>query len=194
MACTSAIEIDEVSAAIIRSQYLHSMTLLLRSLPAKLTPGEQMTLSAAIPPSLHLEGTRTLASGSQAHADDDSTTIGQETNNHSFLWRITAWLVFKMILIIYLLVPYIQEFLKYAAEFEQEHHIARRALETSFTVGSGVSRKVCEVACQLQHGILSDATVYCVQSVAGGMQQGMAEALRSQKSRSHERPHETIAK
>lgn len=194
MASTSAIEIDDVSAAIIRSQYLHSMTLLLRSLPTKLTPGEQMTLSAAIPESLRPGGIQVAASASQAHADDEATTVCQEATGHSFLWRITAWLVFKIVLLIYLLVPYIQGLIKYAVEFEQEHHVARRALETSFLVGTGISRKVCETACRLQHGIFSDATLYCVESVAGGMQQGIAEALRSQKSRSGEPSHGALDK
>ncbi|KAF1911336.1 hypothetical protein BDU57DRAFT_524404 [Ampelomyces quisqualis] len=194
MARSSATEMDEVSSAIIRSQYLHSMTLLLRSLPTQLTPGEEMTLSAAIPRRLHPDGTQALVPGSQSHAAADSTAVSQDATSHSIVWRVTAWVVFKMVLLIYLLVPYMQGFLRYAAEFEQEHHLARRALETSFTVASGVSRKVCETACQLQHGILSDATVYCVESVAGGMQQGIAEALRSQNSKGRGRAHGTIAK
>lgn len=153
-----------------------------------------MTLSAAIPESLRTGDTQVAASGSQAPAVDEATTVGQEATSHSFLWRITAWLVFKLVLLMYLLVPYIQGLIKYAVEFEQEHHAARRALETSFLVGTGISRKVCETACRLQHGIFSDATLYCVESVAGGMQQGIAEALRSQKGKSHERSHGTIDK
>lgn len=153
-----------------------------------------MTLSAAIPQSLHPEGTPTALSGSQAHADDEGTPVGQEATSHSFLWRMTAWIMFKIVLLIYLLVPYIQGLIKYAAEFEQEHHLAQRALETSFVVGTGISRKACETACRLQHGIFSDATLYCVQSVAGGMQQGIAEALRSQKGKSREQSHGTIDK
>jgi hypothetical protein len=43
---------DDIMTAIIRSQYVHSLTLFLRSLPNTLTPAERLNLVAAIPQSV----------------------------------------------------------------------------------------------------------------------------------------------
>jgi hypothetical protein len=58
-------------------------------------------------------------------------------------------------------------------------------LHTSLTVGSDVSRRVTNVICRLNDGVagevISNATVYCAESIAGGIQQGLAEAARSKR-------------
>jgi hypothetical protein len=182
---TPARENDDIMTAIIRSQYVHGITLLLRSLPNTLTPAEKLNLFAAVPQSVFEMQTnqRTHALTPATHAN----TTMQDASRDTLLWRITAWLVFRLFLMIQFMLPIIREFLGHAAQFEHEHQITRRLFSTSLTLGSAVSRNLGQIVCQVNDGAvgeaLSKATVYCAEGIGGGIQQGIAEALRSQELR-----------
>lgn len=174
---------DDVMANIIRSQYVHSMTLFLRSLPSTLSLAEQMSLHDAMPRSvLDLHNTSNTR---MAAAHYEPNTI--EASERTLLWRVTAWLVLRLFLLIQILLPYIKMLLNHVVQFENKHQVTRRVFNTSIAVGSGFSRecwKVSRAVCQLNDGMLGDvvseAVVYCAESIGGGIQQGLAEA-RSQR-------------
>jgi hypothetical protein len=174
---------DDIMATITRSQYVHSLTLLLRSLPSSLTPVEQMSLHDAIPRSvldLHEAVPQSLI---QPHTE----SIQYDNSERTVLWNMTAWLVFKLFLLLQLLAPYIKHFAQCAAQFESEHQITRRVFNTGIAVGGGISRecwKMSRAVCLMNDGMLgdvvSDAVGYCAESIGGGIQQGIAQA-RSQQ-------------
>ncbi|KAH8730828.1 hypothetical protein GQ44DRAFT_699931 [Phaeosphaeriaceae sp. PMI808] len=183
---------DEIMVDMIRSQYVQSIALFLRSLPSELTPVEQLSLLAAMPQNmLNTHGSirrQTLTHNAEAEFPT------QGTPSSTVLRRATAWLVFKLFILVQILLPYIRQFLKDAAQFEEEHQITRRMFNTSVTVGSGLSRecwKVTQAICQMNNGVvgeaLSSVTVYCAEGVAGGIQQGIADALRLQQMKSQQR-------
>ena len=168
----------------IRSQYLYNLTVLLRSLPPSLTPAESMNLRAAVPDTiLEMEqGTQPQALVATVGTHDES----QEPRARTALEVATAWLVLRLFLLIQMMLPYIKHFLKVAAQFEHDHQVTRRAINTSITVGGDVSRRLSQAVCRLNEGIageaLSNATVYCAESIAGGIQQGLIEAKRSRQA------------
>lgn len=168
----------------IRSQYLYNLTVLLRSLPQSLTPAERMSLRAAVPETiLEMEqGTQLQTLVATADTRDDS----QEPRAPTALEVATAWLVLRLFLLIQIMLPYMKHFLKVAAQFEHDHQVTRRAFNTSITVGSDVSRRLSQAVCRLNEGIageaLSNATVYCAESIAGGIQQGLIDAKRSRQA------------
>jgi hypothetical protein len=172
---------DVLATDIIRSQYLYGITVLLRSLPPTLTPAEQLSLRAAVPQDVLDMQSSTHALIPSVKAQDDA----QESRPRTALECATAWLVVRLFFFIQIMLPYIKQLLRHTAQFEHDHQITRRALNTSLTVGSDVSRRVTQVICRLNEGVagevISNATCYCAESIAGGIQQGLAEAARSKR-------------
>jgi hypothetical protein len=174
---------DDIMATITRSQYIHSLTLLLRSLPSLLSPVEWMSLHDAMPQcvlDLHEAVPQPLV---QAHTEP----VHDDNPERTVLWNMTAWLVFKLFLLLQLLAPYIKHFAQCAAQFESEHQVTRRVFNTGVAVGGGISRecwRMSRAVCLMNDGMLgdvvSDAVGYCAESIGGGIQQGIAQA-RSQQ-------------
>jgi hypothetical protein len=180
---------DAVMATIIRSQYVHSLTLLLRSLPPSLTLAEQMSLQEAMPQdilSLHDDAP-------QALIPRNAEPMTETTPERTLLWRMTAWIVIKLFLLIQILVPYLKHFMRSAAKFESDHQVARRAFSTSVAMGGGLSRecwRLGQAVCQMNDGmigdVVSEAVGYCAESIGGGIQQGITEARSQQVARRKE--------
>lgn len=172
----------------IRSQYVYNLTVLLRSLPAALTPAEQLSLRAATPQEVldMADSTHALTPVVRSNQSEEVPPQPQ-----TLLSRATAWLILSLFFIVQFLLPYVRKFLKHAARLEHDHQITRRALTTSITVGSDVSKRCGQAMRRLNDGVagevLSNATVYCAESIAVGIQQGLAEAKRSRRMASKRR-------
>jgi hypothetical protein len=178
----------------IRSQYIYSLTVLLRSLPPKLTPAEQLSLHAVIPQEiLDMESRSTGALIQRVDIGDGA----QEPHVQTTLECGTAWLVVKLLFFLQIMLPYLKSLLKHAAQFEHDHQITRRTFNASLTVGSDVSRRVIQAVCRLKQGIAGDvishATVYCAESIAGGIQQGLIESKRSKQTGSQRRKDTAVS-
>jgi hypothetical protein len=162
---------------IVRTQYVHSMALLLRSLPPALTPAEQLSLLASIPQSVVEKDGQGLVPTCQLG------TSRQEAPSRSLLWQITAWVVFNLFVVVQMMAPHVKQTLRYAGQWEHKHQIARRALSTSIALGGGFSRRVTEAVWRIHDGaageVLVKALVYCADGIAGGLQQGLAEASKA---------------
>jgi hypothetical protein len=181
---------DEVMATIIRSQYVHSLTLFLRSLPSSLTLAEQMSLHDAMPQdvlSLHDDAP-------QALIPRNAEPMTKTTPERSLLWRTTAWIVLKLFLLIHILVPYLKHFMRSAAKFESDHQVTRRVFSTSVAMGGGFGRecwRLSQAICQMNDGmigdVVSEAVGYCAESIGGGIQQGITEARSQQVARRKDR-------
>ncbi|KAL5113299.1 hypothetical protein ACEQ8H_008833 [Pleosporales sp. CAS-2024a] len=182
-------EDNSLMTDMIRSQYLYNLTVLLRSLPQTLSAAEKMNIRAALPDSMLESGY-----GAQPQAlatTGDTYDVCQEPQPRTALECATAWLVFRLFLLIQMVLPYIKQLVRLTAQLEHDHQITRRALKTSFVVGSDVSRRVSQAVCRLNEGVagevLSNATVYCAESIAGGIQQGLMEAKRSRQAANRRR-------
>jgi hypothetical protein len=170
---------DDVMPDIVRTQYVHSMALLLKSLPPALTPAEQLNLLASIPQSIMEKDGQALVPMSPLGSSQ------QEARSRSLLWQITAWLVFNLFVVVQMMAPYVKQTLRHAAQWEQEHQLARSALNTSIALGGRLSRRVTEAVWRMQDGaageVLIKALVYCADGIAGGLQQGLAEASKARQ-------------
>jgi hypothetical protein len=174
---------DDIMTAIIRSQYVHSVTLFLRSLPSTLTPAERLNLIAAIPQSVLDEQIT-----QNTHALMSTTRTGPLTQNPQHETRLsqaTKWLVFRLVLLFQFLLPFLRQFLTHAAQFEHEHHITKRAFTASVDFGSSFCRTCTRVIYEMNDGAvgvaLTGATVYCAESISGGVRRGVADAIRVQE-------------
>jgi hypothetical protein len=151
VAYTTTHDNDVVVTAILRSQYLHSMTLLLRSLPPELTPGEQLTLAAALPQSLNGANTPGKSVITRPHAD--AVTRGKAPAQ-TLLWQVTSCLVFRVLLLVQFILPYLRISFRYAARLDHDHQLLRRAFHTGCAIGGGVGRKLGQTACRLHNGVV----------------------------------------
>jgi hypothetical protein len=187
MAYTDPHNENVVVTAILRSQYLHSITLLLRSLPPELTPGEQLTLSAALPPSLLGLCTPGITTATRLDAD---SVREEEGPSQTILWQMTSCLVFKLLLLVQFILPYLRISFRYAAQFEHDHQLVRRAFQTSCALGDKIGRKLGQTVYRIHNGViggvLSNAAVYCAEGLIGGIQQGLTEASKLRQMRAHE--------
>jgi hypothetical protein len=174
---------DDIMATIIRSQYVHSVTLFLRSLPNTLTPAERLNLVAAIPQSVF--DTHVDQSALSTTTSTQTGSIAQTTPHETRLSQATTWLVFRLVLLFQFLLPFVRQFLCHAARFEHEHQITKRALGASVEFGGSFCRACTRVIYEMNDGAvgeaLSGATVYCMDGISGGVRRGLADAMRVQK-------------
>ncbi|KAF2036574.1 hypothetical protein EK21DRAFT_51647 [Setomelanomma holmii] len=172
---------DDAMATVIRTEYIYGTRLLLQALPNNLTPDEIRDLRAAVPP---------IILDAQA-AQPLAVTGGQGVHvarqpSESLAWRAAAWLVFKLLVIIQVLLPYIGLFMRKVADFDNEHQISRRLVATSVNTADYLGRqgfRASQAVVLMHDGAVRDAVyngaVYYAGQIAGGMQEGVQRALQS---------------
>jgi hypothetical protein len=159
------------------------MTYLLRGLPQELTPEERMSLHAAIPGSvvnLSSDPNLSLVSRSQsadlAHSDPSQIP--------SLLHRITAAIVFQLFVLFQFLLPYIKMFIGQAYRWERDHKVAQRFVNGSITTVDELGRRTLQLSqtvCKMNNGkvgqMINDVTIWWVNGLTGGIQQGINEGV-----------------
>jgi hypothetical protein len=169
------------------------MAYLLRGLPADLTLEETLSLQVALPPALDTH-TR-----SDVHAllpvpqrnQSPQRTCPQDA---TILHRLTATLVLQTFILIQFLLPYIKLFLSHTYQFERKHQITKRLVNTGITTVDELGRRSLELSrtvCQMNDGMvgqaISEMTTWWVAGVTGGLQQGLAEGLKTKRVESSQR-------
>jgi hypothetical protein len=176
---------DDIMATIIRSQYVHSLTLFLRSLPNTLTPAERLNLVAAIPQSvLDTHGDQSALSMTTT---TQTGSIAQTTPHETRLSQATTWLVFRLVLLFQFLLPFLRQVFQLAAQIEHEYQITQRAFSAGVDFGSNFCRTCTRVIYEMNNGAVgeafADTMIYLAESVSRGIRRGVAEALRTKEER-----------
>jgi hypothetical protein len=171
---------DETSVVLTRQMYIHSLTYLLRGLPATLSPEETVSLQAALPPNLVITAScdhDLPFSSPNRHTDPPS-------DPSSILHRLTATIIFETFVLLQFLLPYIKLFLAHAYRFEREHNVAQRLVNSGITGVDAVRRtgmQLTQTICQMNDGklgvALNDLMFWCVRGITGGLQQGIQEGV-----------------
>jgi hypothetical protein len=106
------------------------------------------------------------------------------SSSGSFIWRTSAWLVFKLLIIIQILLPYIGYSFRRAAAIDNEYRISRRLFNTSVNTANYFGReglRASQAVLAMNDGAVRDAiysgAVYLAGQVAGGMQEGVQSAM-----------------
>jgi hypothetical protein len=178
---------EETSVALTRQLYIHGMTYLLRGLPAELTREETLSLQAALPQTLdtHIHPD---ASALLPVSQRDPAPQRAPPPDATILHRITATLVLQTFILIQLILPYIKLFLSHTYQFERKHQITKRLVNTGVTTVDELGRrslKLSQTICQMNDGMagqaINEMTIWWVTGVTGGVQQGLAEGLKTMK-------------
>jgi hypothetical protein len=159
------------------------MTYLLRGLPSELTTEERMSLQAAVPGSLvnpssdpNLSLVPRSRNADLAHPDS--------LQPPSVLHRITATIVFQLFVLFQFLLPYIKLFIGQAYRWEREHKVAQRFMNGGITAVDELGRRTLQLSqtvCRMNDGkvgqAINDMTIWWVQGLTGGLQQGINEGI-----------------
>lgn len=185
---------EDASAVLTRQLYLHGMSYLLRGIPSELTQEEVLSLQAAVPASIQTDPS---VHALIPFAHQTEVTREGPPRNPSILHRITATIVFQTFVLIQFLLPYIKLFIGHAYRWEQEHKVTRRLVNKSITTVDEIGRRgvqLSQTVCQMNDGkvgqAINDLTIWWVQGLTGGIQQGISEGVvmvgneRNQSSKS----------
>jgi len=186
---------DDSSAILIRQLYIHGITYLLRGLPAKLTPEETLSIHAALPQELVEACQNSDASALVPVSQRSISPQRSPPQDPTVLHRLTAALVFQTFIFIQFLLPYIKLFLSHTYQFERKHQITKRLVNTGVATADDIGRRtlrLSQTVCQMNDGkvgqALNEMTIWWVQSVTGGVQQGFMEGMKVVRSaESHRR-------
>ena len=155
-----------------RQLYIHSLTYLLRGLPATLNHDEQTSLRAAIPPSLH-------------PPSSPSTTQSDSRAEQTLLHRVVAYLIFNIFILVTYLIPHIQTLLATAYSYEREHRVAQRVFAKTMDAADALRRKSCGVMNSV-YGVnggklgkvLEEVLLWWIKGVCGGVHDGLGEGFK----------------
>lgn len=183
LASQEAITLPAQSSTLTRQLYLHGLTYLLRSLPQDLSQEELMNLRHAAPPGITMlrnglestTGTSTPVKASRKAPSSQDISVFQ---------HLTATIVCYIFLLVQFLLPYIKLFISKCYRWEREHQISKRVFNRSINTVDNLGRKGLEITrtvCQVNDGQLAqaikDVTLWFLQDVAAGVQQGIAEGI-----------------
>ena len=166
-----------------RHLYIHALTYLLRGLPTDLSPEEQLTVRASLPSGvaepLRLEvQDQQLLIGPGAESDTASTPPP------SMLHRAVASSIVQIFVFFQFLLPYLKLLLFNIYTYERTHHVTEKLLATSLDTVDALGKRGIEVSgavARLGDGRVGQAlnhiTVWWVDSVAGGICDGVGEGL-----------------
>lgn len=166
------------NASFARQLYLHSVTYLLRALPADLTTEEQLSIRSALPQTvtapLHVQ-VNPPCSGQDAFQ-------GGFRPNHppSLLHRTVASMILNLFILIHFLLPYLKAFLAQAYAYERKHRISERILSQSREMTDSWGKRsasVAEVVSGMAEGrvgkVLGETGAWIVDEIVGGVNEGI---------------------
>ncbi|KAK4946125.1 hypothetical protein LTR28_007888, partial [Elasticomyces elasticus] len=128
-----------VDASFSRQLYIHSLTYLLRGLPAHLSTEEQLNLHTAIPQSLAQptwtseDGQLIISPRSAPLPTAAEQAQEQARQNRTLLQKITASIILRLFLLTAFLWPHIQLLLRGAYAYERDHRVVERLFATSLS-------------------------------------------------------------
>jgi len=102
----------------------------------------------------------------------------------SLLQRSVAWAIVQLCIMAHFLIPYIQFFVAYAYQYEREHHIAEKVLNSTISTADTLIRRGAQFADnvgKMSDGkagqALNDLTVWWIRGVTGGIHDGVTEGM-----------------
>ncbi|PVH91424.1 hypothetical protein DM02DRAFT_545827 [Periconia macrospinosa] len=173
---------DETSTLLTRQLYIHSITYLLRGLPAELTPEEILSLQAAVPQSIVIQND-TSANDIVLFTQDAPVSQGPPPDA-SIVHRVTAIVVFETFVVIQFFLPYIKLFVGHAYRFERQHKVTQRLVYNGIMTADALRRRSLQLShtiCQMNNGkvgqAINDLSLWWVKGLTGGVEQGIQDGV-----------------
>jgi hypothetical protein len=176
----------EATTTLNRSLYVQAVAWFLRGLPTNLTPHESLSLEAATPQSV----IDARVPSATVPTWQDSSRPQPPSREPAFLHAVTAFLVFHILALAELVLPWIKMVVAHVYRLEKEHEITRRVVDTGIITANALGQRgvqLVQAVCRTQDGKVGEAinatVVRYAQGVAGGIRQGIEDRQRSKKRR-----------
>ncbi|KAK4994795.1 hypothetical protein LTR66_005257 [Elasticomyces elasticus] len=175
-----------VDASFSRQLYIHSLTYLLRGLPAHLSTEEQLNLHTAIPQSLAQptwtseDGQLIISPRSAPLPTAAEQAQEQARQNRTLLQKITASIILRLFLLTAFLWPHIQLLLRGAYAYERDHRVVERLFATSLSTADELGKRTVAAAALvagLNDGKVGHFAARCGRSVVEGVYEGVGEGM-----------------
>ncbi|TGO32155.1 hypothetical protein BHYA_0346g00110 [Botrytis hyacinthi] len=165
------------NTSLARQLYVHALTYLLRALPSDLSTEEKMSLQSAIP----TEIVESLQEESYTSENSQDSNTGEPP---SLLQRSIAAIIIQLFILFQFILPYLKQILSSAYQYDRTHKISEKVLSkgivTLDTIGKS-SLAVTGAVYGMSDGkvgqALTDAAVWVVEGVTGGVHEGISEGL-----------------
>lgn len=155
-----------------RQLYIHSLSYLLRGLPATLTNDEETSLRAAVPQSLHT-------------SPPEATVQRNRNPEKTLLHRVVSRIILNVFVLVTYVTPRLQAVVAMAYTYEREHQLSKKLFARTVNAADAtgrLSRVVFNAFCGMDGGkvgqAVEDMVLWWVQGVCGGVQEGVGEGLR----------------
>lgn len=163
-----------------RQRFLNATTFILRALPADLTRDELLSLQAAGPTCM-LRAVQHPNTSTQVR-----TGLPKQNSSRNLtpFQRIVATMIIQSLIVLQFLLPYIKLFVSRVYMWECEHKLVRQIIKSTMrgckravTIIRGISRRVSHLTRGRIEQALKGATVWCVEGLVVGIQQGILEGV-----------------
>lgn len=169
-----------------RRLYLDSLTYLLQGLPSNLSTDEELSLRAALPPSLlpaiSLETQLTLSSGDKSGTDTSARTT--DSAQSSSVQRAIATMVFYAFVAISIVLPYVQLLAQQAYQYERRYKVREWLASQGVVAADSIGKQTLALATgayALQNSkfghTIKEVGGWWLQSVSLGVCDGVGEGM-----------------
>jgi len=176
---------DDGVPSFARQLYIHASTYILRGLPRDLNTEEKLSIRSALPedvlsvPSLD-STSRELVQSNGSHVQPSSSA----STEPSLLHRLLASGIIHLFFLMHILLPYAKLLISYIYRYERQHHISERAFSSAVNTVDEMGRRslrFTSAVCSLNNGkvgqTIGDVAVWWIQSVTGGIHEGVGEGM-----------------
>jgi hypothetical protein len=160
-----------------RQLYIHSLTYLLRALPADLTAEEIISLQASLP-------SEVIPEPKPAADTDQPRQHSQSNHPPSFLHKTLASTIIQLFILFQFVLPYLKYILASAYQYERSHKLSEKFLTRSITTVDSLGKHSLALTAAI-YGIgdgrvgqaLTDIATWVVDGITGGIHDGLGEGL-----------------
>lgn len=167
------------NASFARQLYIHSLTYLLRALPADLTTEEQLSLRTSLPDGVVEPMVLNVGGRNEGQA-----SIKLPSQQPSFLHRTLATTIIQIFIFCQLIFPYVKTFLQTAYCYDREHKISEKVLTQILNTADEIGRRGITVTGAI-YGMgdgkvgqaITEIAAWVIEGVTGGIHEGLGEGM-----------------
>ncbi|KAI0888923.1 uncharacterized protein GGS22DRAFT_184499 [Annulohypoxylon maeteangense] len=167
---------ETIDLAFARKSYIDGVAYMLKALPDDMDDYEAGVIRRALPTSFQQFGTdRQIEAGPKWLPSDRAKT---------FLHSTVQGFVSSLVLFAYLLLSFLSAVIRTGAHYERQYNISQHVVSSSFVFATAVgkqsgalSEKIGAISDGRLGKLLSDLIAWTIESVAGGVQDGIGQGL-----------------
>ncbi|KAI1450234.1 hypothetical protein F5Y02DRAFT_107191 [Annulohypoxylon stygium] len=167
---------ETIDSAFARKSYIDGVAYMLKALPDDMDDYEANVIRQALPNSFQqVETDKRVEGGSKWLPSDRAKT---------FLHSTVQGFVSSLVLFAYLLLSFLSAAIRTGAHYERQYNISQHIVSSSFVLATAIgkqsgalSEKIGAISDGRLGKLLSDLIAWTIESIAGGVQDGIGQGL-----------------